>query len=136
MHEIHNRISETLNPYCKIKLASPDASDVILNRIKPYKAENPFIWSLNRLSNTDKHRLLIPTINQAYFSGIPIEHKYHSDTFRGSVTIPRSIAIEFTGNVSGAIIDDTPAQMKIKSPTTPVHSDTLQRNSNSWDSRI
>lgn len=43
----------------KIKLLSPDHIKII-HSFKPYKGGNDLLWSLNQLSNTDKHRMIVP----------------------------------------------------------------------------
>lgn len=97
----------------KIKRVCPQASDLILDRIQPYKAANPFIWSLNKLSNTDKHRLLMPTINTADFSNVPIEYENREGTF------PSSVFVEFREDISVDIVGDGIAKMKIKNHSNP-----------------
>ena len=43
----------------KTSKLSPDAVSLI-DSLQPYKGGNDLLWALNRLANTDKHRMLIP----------------------------------------------------------------------------
>jgi hypothetical protein len=47
--------------------------DFILDTIKPYKAGNPAIWTLDDLNIRDKHKLLIPLVKAIFFIGISLE---------------------------------------------------------------
>jgi len=58
----------------KVSGAFASSYTLLVDRIRPYKGGNVFMWSLNRLSNTDKHRLLIPTIAETEINGVSIEY--------------------------------------------------------------
>jgi hypothetical protein len=45
-----------------LELAIKGIGEFFLDQLKPYKSGNDTLWSLGKLDNTDKHRLLIPTV--------------------------------------------------------------------------
>ena len=54
----------------KVREFSPDLADFILDKIAAYDTGHPSIWSVGRLNNIDKHKLLVPVINVQSISGI------------------------------------------------------------------
>jgi hypothetical protein len=46
-----------------IMQAFPQSKEFILNTVKPYDGPDGIIWSLNKIDNINKHRLLIPVTN-------------------------------------------------------------------------
>ena len=108
-----------------IQLLCPQAADIIIDQIKPYKTGNRYICSLNKLSNTDKHRLLIPIVSRANFSRVPIEHDDHIGTKHVNFTF------EFRGTQarSGDVVNSPSTHMEIKDhgrPTLAVFFDKSQ----------
>lgn len=45
-----------------IENAVPTIAALIIDEIKPYKAGNNLLWALGKIDNTDKHRLILPTV--------------------------------------------------------------------------
>jgi hypothetical protein len=68
------RLADPKGPNATIKKAFPKAEGFLLEQVKPYKRRNDavgpdegLVWSLNKLDNISKHRLLIPTTNIIQF---------------------------------------------------------------------
>jgi hypothetical protein len=73
-HETRTNLANALaNPKghdAAIQAAFPQAERFILGTIQPYKGGNgDLIWTLNKLDNINKHRLLIVTTNVIQFRG-------------------------------------------------------------------
>lgn len=54
----------------RIEKANPEIARVIADEIRPDKLRNPPLWSLGRLDNVDKHKLLIPAVAITEIVGI------------------------------------------------------------------
>jgi hypothetical protein len=55
-----------------IDTISPELSDFILNKVRPYRGGNPAIWPIHVLDNIDKHRLLITILSAGDINGIEV----------------------------------------------------------------
>ena len=91
--------------------ASAEAALIIIEEIKPYQRGNLFIWSLSRLSNTDKHRLLIPTRVRAEFPKVSIKDESQIE--------PRIVTFLIDANSSQEIILDGSETLNIKINSYP-----------------
>lgn len=63
----------------KINALNPDLAALIRDEIKPTKAGNFALWSLNRLANTDKHRNLLLVAN---WNGFEVDEIKRADGVR------------------------------------------------------
>lgn len=97
----------------KLCRASPEAAAIIIEEIKPYPDGNRFIWSLNRLSNTDKHRLLVPTLLRVNFPEVSIKDSSKVEPVIANFIIESNDAIE------SAIIGSDSLNLEINSYGTP-----------------
>lgn len=59
--------------YGKIKDAFPDLARFIIDEIQPYQGGQFLLWELSQLDRIDKHRLILPTINEAHRMGVDLE---------------------------------------------------------------
>src|ERR1700691_1151478 len=50
-----------------------EVKNLLLGRIKPYKAGNHPLWALDDLNIRDKHQLLIPVLKKMYIRGVSFE---------------------------------------------------------------
>jgi hypothetical protein len=58
------RLAASRGYHAAIKQTFPQIDAFVLDMVKPYKgSDGDAIWSLNKLDNISKHRLLIPTTN-------------------------------------------------------------------------
>jgi hypothetical protein len=78
--------------------AVPTIKNILLNDIKAYKDGNPAIWYLNRLNRSDKHRLLIASVNITPFRHITAQDKGHNTVMYTDVCF-RPGTSEFHGGV-------------------------------------
>lgn len=76
-----NSLSDARGYNAKIKQAFPKAEEFVLDMVKPYKGDDDNIWSLNKLDNANKHRLLIPTTNIIEFKRDLIARSKDGGTF-------------------------------------------------------
>lgn len=60
-------------PYRAIQAANPDLATFIVDEIQPYQRGKFLLWELSELDRIDKHRLILPTINQGHRLGVGIE---------------------------------------------------------------
>jgi hypothetical protein len=65
--------------YLQIERLAPNLANLIVDHIKPYKAENYPLWALNRLDRKDKHRVLVPTITRSMHLVIGIREEQEND---------------------------------------------------------
>jgi len=59
--------------YGTIETRMPEFAKFILDVIQPYQGGQFLLWELSQLDRIDKHRLIIPTINQTLRAGVRIE---------------------------------------------------------------
>jgi hypothetical protein len=59
--------------YRTIKETFPNLATFILDEIQPYQRGQFLLWELSELDRIDKHRLILPTINQAHRLGVGVE---------------------------------------------------------------
>jgi hypothetical protein len=59
--------------YRAIKTALPALATFIVDEIQPYYRGQFRLWELSELDRIDKHRLILPTINQAHRLGMKVE---------------------------------------------------------------
>lgn len=59
--------------YRTIKETFPNLATFILEEIQPYQRGQFLLWELSELDRIDKHRLILPTINQAHRLGVGVE---------------------------------------------------------------
>jgi hypothetical protein len=59
--------------YRTIKTAFPALATFIIDDIQPYCRGQFRLWELSELDRIDKHRLILPTINQAHRLGMKVE---------------------------------------------------------------
>jgi hypothetical protein len=59
--------------YKKIASTKPDLAKFIIDEIQPYQRGQFLLWELSVLDRIDKHRLILPTSNQAHRLGVEIE---------------------------------------------------------------
>jgi hypothetical protein len=57
----------------KIKEASKEVTNFIVDVIKPYKGGNDAIWELHNLNILDKHRLLLPVFDMNLINGVCVQ---------------------------------------------------------------
>ena len=67
--DVENKLREAL----KKKQITTGIQELLLDTIKPYEAGNYALWAVNELNITDKHQLLIPTLQLMRFVGICLE---------------------------------------------------------------
>lgn len=105
--------------------------DFILETIEPYKAGNYALWALHDLNITDKHKLLIPTLQLMRFDGICLEDEKGeivNESVAYFINSPGVVALGFDtqtltvknkGHVAAAILFqlDTPFQAQAVIPT-------------------
>jgi hypothetical protein len=99
-----NDIISKSTHYGTIETAFPLLAKFIIDEIQPYYRGQFRLWELSELDRIDKHRLILPTINQAHRLGMKVEDQSgkRSDvwfttsdrfsttqTFRGPVKIHR-----------------------------------------------
>jgi hypothetical protein len=114
-----SRLANPKGPDATIKKAFPDAEDFILNGVKPYKrrddattASEGLIWSLNKLDNINKHRLLIVLMQFIQF-----KKQFTATTEKGGrITFEPGVQI-ITGGKMNFIATDSP--LKIDNETQP-----------------
>lgn len=84
-HETKENLARSLSDAkgynAQIKKLFPRSEQFILDMVKPYKADDENIWSLNKLDNINKHRLLIPTTNIIEFKRDLIARSQDGGTF-------------------------------------------------------
>jgi hypothetical protein len=61
------------NHYRAIKSSNPRLADFILNEIQPYCGGKFMLWELSELDRIDKHRLILPTIQDTHRIGVVLE---------------------------------------------------------------
>ena len=59
----------------KIHVPSPALFNFILTKIQPYEGGNEIVWQIHKVDIADKHRLLIPLLKIARFTGIALEDR-------------------------------------------------------------
>jgi hypothetical protein len=59
--------------YRTIKEAIPSLATFIIDEIQPYQRGRFLLWELSELDRIDKHRLILPTTNQAHRLGVELE---------------------------------------------------------------
>jgi hypothetical protein len=57
----------------KIETTKPDLAKFIIDEIQPYQRGQFLLWELSWLDRIDKHRLILPTSNQAHRLGVELE---------------------------------------------------------------
>jgi hypothetical protein len=86
-------------------------ADLIIDQIQPYPGGNDALWSLNRLDNLDKHRLLIPVAGIVALTGV-----YAEDENR-NVFMNITLTVSDDGRLLTPI--STGARLHIKNPGQP-----------------
>jgi hypothetical protein len=68
-----NDIISKSTHYRTIEAPFPDLATFILDEIQPYHRGQFRLWELSELDRIDKHRLILPTTNQAHRLGMEVE---------------------------------------------------------------
>jgi hypothetical protein len=72
--------------YRTIEATNPGPAKFIIDEIQPYRGGQFCLWELSVLDRIDKHRLILPTTNQAHRLGVRLEDQ-SGETFSGYFTI-------------------------------------------------
>ena len=67
--------------------SAPLFVDLLLNQIKPYKGGGMLIWEVRYLSNTDKHRLIVPTVRVASIHDVNISDSNDNKVKIGKIDV-------------------------------------------------
>src|SRR5262249_29994983 len=59
--------------YRTIESTRPNLAKFIIDEIQPYQRGQFRLWELSQLDRIDKHRLILPTSNQAHRLGVELE---------------------------------------------------------------
>jgi hypothetical protein len=103
-----------------IELAVPGIGKFIVDEIAPYKAANGFLWPLNKLDGTDKHRLITPVVVPQTIEGVSAVDKNNNRVQSMTATLDGSgrfglchfgqggVKIESYGKATAEIFFDEP----------------------------
>lgn len=93
--------------YRTIERAFPSLAKFIIDEIQPYHRGQFRLWELSELDRIDKHRLILPTFNQAHRLGMRVEDQSGkrsnvwfttSDTFSTTQTFRGPVKIHHEGD--------------------------------------
>jgi hypothetical protein len=92
--------------YKKLQSIKPDLATFIIDEIQPYQRGQFLLWELSVLDRIDKHRLILPTSNQAHRLGVEVEDQSGKrtkawftvgDNFSTTHTFPGPITVRNEG---------------------------------------
>lgn len=84
----------------EIQKVRPDVADFILKSVKPYKDGNLELWSLSKLDNVNKHRLVIPVVTVTRLSGISARDENNNTFNNMTVTVDHGTVINLIRTAS------------------------------------
>jgi hypothetical protein len=99
--------------YRTIEATFPDLATFIVDEIQPYHRGQFRLWELSELDRIDKHRLILPTINQTHRLGMDVEDQSGNrstniwftagDRFSTTRTFPGPVKVHHEGRTALSI---------------------------------
>jgi hypothetical protein len=115
--DTREKLVDSIETALEKKQINRSVYDLILDRVKPYHAENYTLWALHDLNIRDKHQLLIPVAKFFRFDGVRLEDDkqapvnervFYMMDASSRIKLPEasSITLKDKGHATGIILFD------------------------------